>query len=175
MKKNLYALTLVAGDRPGIVASVSKVFYENNFNIEDSSSTLLKGFFAAIFIVSHEDELSVDEVRAKFSELNGIDFYIKKIVSEPGFVEGDHFIVSVYGADKAGIVHKVSSYLADEKINIIDLQTKVAGKENNPIYIMVLEVVPPKGSDDAWVEQLKKISQEMGTDVNVRQIETYEF
>lgn len=175
MKKNLYALTLVAGDRPGIVASVSKVFFDNEFNIEDSSSTLLKGFFAAIFIVSHSEDMSVEDVKNKFSGIEGMDVYIKKISGEPVQAEGDHYIVSVYGADKAGIVHKVSTYLADNKINIIDLQTKVAGKEKNPIYIMVLEVVPPKGINEEWIDALKDISKEMGTDVNVRMIDTYEF
>ncbi len=177
-QKNLFAVTLIAADRPGIVAAVSKIFYENSFNIEDSSSTLLQGFFSAIFIVSKEG-VTADDVKKIFSGLEktmNIDFNVQAM-SEAGVKPiGEHFIISVYGSDKPGIVNRVAEYLANREINIVDLQTKVAGSEKSPIYLMVLEVIiDPKMLGTGWEDDLKKISREMGTDVNIRQIETYEF
>jgi len=65
----------------------------------------------------------------------------------------------VYGADKAGIVYNVSKFLADKSINIVDLQTKVAGKEGKPIYIMIMEVVAPFSVSSEWIKELKTLSK----------------
>jgi len=56
MDKNYFAITFVAEDRPGIVADVTKILYDNGFNIDDSSSTLLRGIFAMILVVSTKDQ-----------------------------------------------------------------------------------------------------------------------
>ncbi|WP_022850743.1 glycine cleavage system protein R [Limisalsivibrio acetivorans] len=178
-KKNLYSLMLVAGDRPGIVAEVTDVMVKNSFNIEDSSSTLLKGFFAAIFIVSHDEDLPVERVKSMYADMErrmDVSVQVQDINDAPGSPDGDNFIISVYGSDKPGIVNKVAGYLSDKGINIADLQTKVAGKDEAPIYIMVLEVVVPEAvQGEDWTGDLKKISEELGTDIHVRQIETYEL
>ncbi|PLX66805.1 MAG: transcriptional regulator [Denitrovibrio sp.] len=177
--ENLFAVTLIASDRPGIVAGVSKVFYENNFNIEDSSSKLLQGFFSAIFIVNCKDGRSVDDVKQLFVKLEsdmGIEVYVQTMNESVPMQEGEHYVISVYGADKSGIVNSIAEYLSEKKINIMDLQTKVAGSDASPIYIMVLEVIIENDADvKGWEEDLKNISRDLGTDVNIRHIETYEF
>jgi len=177
--KNIFAVTLIAADRPGIVAAVSKVFFENEFNIEDSSSTLLQGFFSAIFIVSKDGVTDPSVVKEMFSDLEenmNVEINVQGMNEAGVKPEGEHYIMSVYGSDKPGIVHKIAEYLSENKINIVDLQTKVAGSENSPIYLMVLEVViEPEMEKSSWEEDIKKISRDLGTDVNIRQIETYEF
>lgn len=179
MKKNYYALTFVSIDKPGIVAEVTKVLLENGFNIEDSSSTLLRGFFSMILIVSHQKIFTEDEISSMFSNsCKKLDLSISiKLIEnmEPIKKYEKTYIVSVYGSDKPGIVYKVAKFLSDKKINIIDLQTKVVGKEDKPLYIMVMEVNVPSNYDESWILSLKSISDELGTDINVRQIETYEF
>lgn len=176
---NLFAVTLIASDRPGIVAGVSKVFFENNFNIEDSSSTMLQGFFSAIFIINCAEGRSAADVKKLFSGFESemdVEVYVQSISEPVPKPEGEHYIISVYGSDKPGIVNKIADYLSERKINIMDLQTKVAGSAESPIYIMVLEVIIEDDADvNGWEDDLKKISRELGTDVNIRHIETYEF
>ncbi len=175
--KKYYALTFVCKDRYGIVADVSKVLYDNGFNLEDSSSTLLRGFFSMILIVSSYKNYTERDISAMFSELEDISVSVRSMNgSGATLVSGNSYIVSVYGSDKPGIVHSVADYLRKKNINIIDLQTKVAGKENKPIYIMVLEILVPEDyKEEDWVPALKEISEKMGTDIHIRQIETYEF
>lgn len=179
MKKKYYALTFVSVDRPGIVAEVTKVLYEKGFNIEDSSSTLLRGFFSMILIVSHETSLSAEDIKNYFSDSckkYDLSISVKPIEDMISPIKYDKtYIISVYGSDKPGIVYKIAKFLSEKRINIVDLQTKVAGKEDRPLYIMVLEVNIPAGMDESWILSLKNISNELGTDINVRQIETYEL
>lgn len=177
--ETLFAVTLIAADRPGIVAGVSKVFYENRFNIEDSSSTLLQGFFSAIFIVKGKEGRSAKDVKKlfeKFEKEMGVEISVQSMTEAGPKPEGEHYVISVYGSDKPGIVNSVAEYLSAKNINIMDLQTKVAGSKESPIYIMVLEViVEDEDAVKGWEDDLKKISRNLGTDVNIRHIETYEF
>ncbi|ADR18117.1 glycine cleavage system protein R [Calditerrivibrio nitroreducens] len=175
MDRRFYALTFVSEDRPGIVSDVTKVLYENGFNIEDSSSTLLRGIFAMILIVSTREDIDEAAIQKLFSPLNYMTISVKRIDRDVPEIEGESYSISVYGADKAGIVYNVSKFLSDRKINIVDLQTKVAGKKDKPIYIMILEVIVPKGVDGGWIDQLKEISRGMGIDISVKSIETFEF
>jgi glycine cleavage system transcriptional repressor len=176
MKKNYYALMFFCEDKPGIVANVSKILFEKGLNIEDSSSTLLRGFFSMILLVSSKDEVDTNNLLNEFNELAGIKTSIKKIEQLSKKNLEDTYIISVYGGDKPGLVYAISNALANKKINIIDLQTKVAGKEGSPVYIMVFEVtVPDNIKNEDWINELTSISKEMGTDINIRHIETYEF
>lgn len=172
---HFYALTFVSADRPGIVADVSRVLFENGFNIADSSSTLLQGHFSMILVVSHDTIKSEQEIKEMFAG-TGLTLNVSTVDDQEMNPAGDHYIISVYGSDKPGIVLSVATELAAMKINIIDLQTKVTGRKDKPVYIMVLEVVIPEGlTEESWAPRLKELSHKNGTDINVRQIETYEF
>jgi glycine cleavage system transcriptional repressor len=173
--KYYYALTFFSEDKPGIVAKISKILFEMGINIEDSSSTLLRGFFSMILLTSTNTEINENELKEKFSALDGITSSVKKVEKLKKKSNEETFVISVYGADKPGLVYNVSNSLAENHVNIIDLQTKVAGKEDSPVYIMVFEVAVPENKSDDWMKELKDISQQMGTDINIRHIETYEF
>jgi predicted amino acid-binding ACT domain protein len=49
-------------------------------------------------------------------------------------------VITVYGADHPGIVHAVSSALAEREVNITGLETRLAGAPDSPLYVMTLEV-----------------------------------
>ena len=55
---NKVILSILGHDRPGIVAAVSKILFEQNCNIENVSQTTLQLEFAGIFIVSLPGDLS---------------------------------------------------------------------------------------------------------------------
>ena len=48
--KEYVFLSIIGRDRPGIVASVSKVLYQNRYNVEALSQTAMLGQFAMILI-----------------------------------------------------------------------------------------------------------------------------
>ena len=47
-----YLLTAAGRDRPGLVAAVSKILFEEGCNLEDSAMTRLQGEFAILLILS---------------------------------------------------------------------------------------------------------------------------
>ena len=170
-----YALTFVSKDRPGIVATVTKVLFEKGFNIADSSSTLLQGVFSMILLVEHPENISEEEIKMYFMVHELIPAVHQIPKEEMGKDDAEHFVLSVYGADKPGIVHSIAQELARLNINIIDLQTQIAGIPPKEAYIMILEVVVPDEIDPAWVQDVKDTAKEIGTDITVRHLDVFEL
>ena len=79
--------------------------------------------------------------------------------------------ISVYGADRAGIVSKVTTVLAEAGLNILDLESDVAGDDEKPIYIMHIE-----GEATESVKALESASQivkeENGIEAELVEIDT---
>lgn len=179
--KNYYALAFICEDKPGIVMEVSRILLSNNFNIEDSSSTLLEGIFSMILIVSSNDILSPLQIKKSFASLVknlGISISVRKINNLQRDNIGDSsntYLISIYGSDKPGIVYNITKVLAQKNINIIDLQTKLTGEKSNPVYVMLLEGLLPFGANEDWKKELYDISKQLGIDVNIRPLDSYEM
>ncbi|MDR2884608.1 MAG: ACT domain-containing protein [Deferribacteraceae bacterium] len=175
--KTSYALTFVSKDRSGIVADVAKVLLDNGFNIADSSSTLLQGVFSMILLVEHEHVYTEGELKSLFDseKLSPSVYIMDTSVKRTDRYDGQ-YVVSVYGADKPGIVHSISSTLANMGINIVDLQTQTTGIPPKEVYIMVLELlVPPAAEENDWISAVKDKAIMIGTDITIRKLETYEL
>ena len=175
MNKYLYALTFVSEDKPGIVARTTHVLFEKGFNIQDSSSTLLQGVFSMILLVEHQEHLLVEEIEAFFPKDLKPSVYLMENKKQNKSGLPEHYVLSVYGADKPGIVHTITEELYKQGINIVDLQTQSTGVPPKDTYIMILEILVPEALGDGWTTPLKEVAKNIGTDVTVRRLETYEL
>ncbi len=178
-----FSVSVVGKDRPGIVAEVSRILFEQGCNIEDSTCTILSGQFAMILVVFHPKADPVSELNPAFDEVRttmGLMVTLhalkeEEVVHEKSFVGAPH-IISVYGADRPGIVYTVTRELARRKVNITDLNTQVAGSKDRPVYVMVLEVDIPEGVDMKELDkEFDRIRKELSVSITVRPIETLEL
>ena len=172
-----YALTAIGRDKPGIVAAVTKALFEHGCNIEDSSMTILEDEFAIILIMSKSgppDALKKD-LRKTEKDL-GLTVTLKKIPKESASRAGQsNYIITLHGADKAGIVYRTAELLASMGVNITDLETKTVGEAGKKVYIMVLEVYAPKGADVTALEwRLEELARSLGVTVKIKPVEAYE-
>lgn len=166
------AVTAVGADRPGIVAAVTGALFEHGGNIEDSRMAILGGHFAMMLIVALPDDSDSGALeRALQAPARALDLVVEvRPVAEtpPEHAEGAPFVVSVYGADRPGIVHQVSRLLADRRVNIGDLATHVVAGDP-PVYVMLLEVTVPPATDQAQLgTDLAALAAELGIDVSIR-------
>ncbi|BCA78882.1 ACT domain-containing protein [Desulfuromonas sp. AOP6] len=176
-----FALTIIGRDRPGIVADVTEVLYRLGCNIADSSCTLLGGQFAMILIVSSPDIDSKQPFLDAFANIeeSGLSVFVR--VLKPGGelspdLRGEICMISVYGSDKPGIVYRVTQELAHRQINITDLNTKLVGSQERPVYVMMLEAMLPEGQDeDTLKEIMAGLKDELQVDINVRSITPVEL
>ncbi len=86
---------------------------------------------------------------------------------------GRSFILSVYGADKPGIVYRVTRLIASYRINITDMNTRVIGPRETPIYVMVLEMeIPAKVKVKTFMARLQKLKKAVNVDITLHPVES---
>ena len=172
-RMKLYALSAIGRDRPGIVAAISRVLLELKGNVEDSQMAILRGHFAVMLIVALPDEVAreqlVKDLDAVRDELGLAAIAVSEVDQVDGGPRASH-VLSVYGADHPGIVHSISSALAERGISITGLETRVAGGEASPIYVMLMEIAVGDGDPGAVETELKRIGQAEGLDVSLREL-----
>lgn len=166
-----YMLTLVGADRPGIVAKVSKALYEGGCNLGEASMARLGGNFAIMLMVQFEGTAhALRDLVAPVSDSLGLHLHVDRIEGELHRHLVPDVRISVFGADRAGIVAQVTGALAEAGLNILDLESDVGGTQEQPIYIMHIE-----GQAREGIEALRsalEIVARAGIDVRIEPIDT---
>ena len=74
-------------------------------------------------------------------------------------------IITVVGSDKVGIIAKVSAYLAEHKINIVDItQTILSG---NFVMMMMTDLDSADVSIDELRKNMEALASTMGVEINI--------
>ena len=168
------ALSVLGKDRPGIVETIARVLYDTGCNIEDSSMTILEGEFAMILIVALPARTSSAVLKKALTiaaDKMGLTCSVReltKIESKKDKPLKNRYVISVYGSDKPGIVYKISSLLARNRVNITDVQTSRSGSGNKAVYVMLLETTfPYKKKADEIRLKLNAIAKALDIKISV--------
>lgn len=166
------AITVIGNDRPGIVAAVTRALFDVGCNLEDISSTILRGHFSMTMISTcpqGTDPSSVEERLASVAEEFNLLATVRRVDETPADFQAPTHMVSVYGADKPGIVYRVTDALARLGVNITDLNSRLIGEPSDPVYALQIEVQAPADSD--LDEVLPPLREELGVDLSVHVID----
>jgi glycine cleavage system transcriptional repressor len=176
-----FALTIIGRDRPGIVSQVTEILFQLGCNIADSSCSILGGQFAMILIISHPEKSSREDFEQAFAPLEETNLSVFLRTLKPGgeqrlALEGELCMISVYGSDKPGIVYQVARELGERAVNITDLNTKLIGSQERPVYVMMLEaVLPPTISLEELETAMDELKGTLKVDISVRSISPVEL
>ena len=114
------AISVIGRDRPGIVASVSRVLYRNHCNIEELSQMAVRGQFAMILIASASSREGLRGLEGDFTALAGnmaLDINLRKIREEElgpyEAGESEPFVITARGEDRPGLVCGITEILAE--------------------------------------------------------------
>jgi glycine cleavage system transcriptional repressor len=165
-----YALLNASGkDRPGIVAAITGVLLEHDCNIEDSQMARLGPDFVCMLVIRMPEGMVSEQLQSRMasvSEKMGLATSVQDLrpeeASDPRSPHPKH-VIHVYGADKKGIVHRISQHLADRSVNVTNLQTEVIHHQV-PLYVMMIEVEIPRFLDAG---QLQDELSEIGRQIEV--------
>ncbi len=175
------AVTAIGTDRPGIVARVTGVLVEHGGNLEDSAMTILGGHFAIMLVVEVPDDQDVAELETVLAaEVAPLDLtvVVRPVAeTEPaGAGPGDRaseagrsWSVSVHGADRPGIVHRVTHLLAEHRANIVDLSTRKVGAGEASAYVLLLAISLAPGTDaEELGRELGQLAVDLDVDLRLR-------
>ena len=178
-----WIVTALGKDRAGLVAGITKVLYELGCNLEDSAMTRLEGEFTIMLIFSSPSRATEAMLRKRFAPVERslhLTIHLKRLTTRESSTphrRGPTYRISVYGADRAGIVYKVSDFLARSGVNITDVHTHrspSSGSRKSPsLYLLLLEVEVPARRSASWLEgRLKRVAKQLRVEVSLRPSET---
>jgi glycine cleavage system transcriptional repressor len=165
-----FALAAIGRDRPGIVAAVSNVLFEQGCNVEDSSMTLLRGNFAMMLVLAAPEGTTAATLQAALGgacEAMALTYAVLDVEDTADVPHPSH-VLTVYGADRPGILYRVSEVLASAGVNITDLNSRLIGVDK-PVYALMLELaVPATLTVDELDRRLAEAAADIGVDVTLR-------
>jgi glycine cleavage system transcriptional repressor len=172
----LVSVSVMGDDRPGIVAGVSKVLFENACNIEALSQTVIMGQFAMIVVVSPLKGSKTEVLQKALEELAremSLEIHVRLLNPEerlgfdPG--EAESFVITVRGQDRPGLVYAITAILAEQGINITRLGAEVVPVGKQLEYIQIYEVDIPKQVDFSLIQRaLREKGAEIGVTVDMQ-------
>ena len=174
MKKR-FVMTAFGKDRPGILAEVSQLIYENGCNLGDSTMTILADEFAMILLLSGREEAELEERLLsdcrRLEREKGISAFIRPVgvVKETPRLETVSYELRVEGLDQAGIVYRISRYLADNRINITNLHSRMQYSPDSgaAIYTMEIQIeVPEEMSENDLDNGLTQVGNALNVDIS---------
>ncbi|HJF65382.1 ACT domain-containing protein [uncultured Slackia sp.] len=84
----------------------------------------------------------------------------------------DKAIITVVGQDTVGIIARVCTYLADHKVNVLDIsQTIIDGFFN---MMMIVDVAAADKDFGAVVEDLEQLGDQIGVRIRCQKSEIFE-
>lgn len=159
------AVSAVGLDRPGIIAGVAERLAAHGANVTDSRMAILRGHFAMTLIVEGAE---ADVLAADLAHLDALEtFSVTEVAEAAANPRSEpNAVVSVHGADHPGILAAVTRVLAEEGVNVCDLQTRLA----QSLYVMVIDVaVPPEAA--GLEARLQAVAAEQDVTITLRPLE----
>lgn len=148
-----FMLALVGRDQAGIVARITQALYRGGANLGEASMLRLGGNFAMMLMVEFDgDARAVEQLIQADAQSLGLTLHVDPIAGQLHQHLQSNRSVSVYGADRAGIVAGVTGALAAAGFHILNLESDVGGSDQKPLYILHIE-----GYCAASVEELRTV------------------
>jgi len=171
---NHYALALIGVDRPGIVAAVAGGLSELGCNLEDVTTSLLRGHFAMVLEFSAPAGAGggAETIRRHLlARTAALDVHLDVwpvAASEP---EGTAtHVLRLHGPDRIGIVAAVADVLAGHGASIRDMSCS-RDDAGAPTYVVVVEVdVPARVDERALEAALRAVADELSLRLTVERI-----
>ena len=151
------------------------ILLEHELNIADSRMSVLGGEFALILLVSGSAN-ALQAVQQQANELEqklSLKLLFKSTTDRHTNTASHTYIVSVDGMDNPGIVHRLSRFLSERKINIEDLQTSSyhAAHTGTPMFAVDMTVeIPADVVNDTIRDKFMELCDEHNLDASFEEV-----
>jgi glycine cleavage system regulatory protein len=170
--KTALVLTVIGPDRPGLVEALAATVAEHGGNWEQSRMARLGGQFAGILRVQLPDA-RVAALRTSLEGLGARGLRVVADVVDQGADSGlgyRPFRLEIVGNDRAGIVRDVSRALAEQHVNVEEIETSCesAAMSGAPLFRAVALLNVPEGvAIDKLRKRLEGIADDLMVDVKL--------
>ncbi len=165
-----FVISIMSRDRVGIIYDVSSAISEMQGDIADLRQSVLRGYFTMILIGSFPADATEDAIRRRLCAINRegvppLEITVRQVddvdPAEDGALLENAYVLTASGRDRIGFVATVSSFCAQNGINILDLSTAV----DDGTYIMILLIDLRSCNVGDVRHELRRFGQETGFSV----------
>lgn len=163
-------LSVVGSDRPGLTQAVAEAVLSAGGNWLESHLSRLAGKYVGSVLV----ELDGSSLPTLYDAVAAVDAAGLQVVIVPAGMDtpqsGNELLLEVVGNDRRGIVHEVTTALADLGVNVEDLSTRLEDSSWSGGRLFRLSgriTVPEAVSVDVVRDALEDISGEIMVDLTV--------
>jgi glycine cleavage system transcriptional repressor len=168
-----FAVALMGKDRPGIVAGVTGALLELHCNLEDLCTSILRGHFAMVLVLTGPAGAERGAVQARLepvAEHLGLDYAVWEAEGSTGSAVATH-VITAYGHDRKGIVHAIAEVLARREVNICDAVSRLGGGPD-ATYVLTLEVgISEVVNERGLAREIEQVAAAFGFTTNLLPIE----
>jgi len=176
MQENRNLIVVAVGpDNVGLVEKISEFIVQRGCNIEDSKMAVFLGEFALILLISGE-ERHLNDIGNSVKELQsetGLHIWVKRpSVKKSGSPVLPYRLVASC-MDHPGIVHRISTTLSKQGVNIESMETQTydAPVSGTPIFKMEAIIsVPARMNVNVLRSLFADIEREENIDIDLRLI-----
>lgn len=164
-------VTAVGLDRPGLASDFTGQVHAAGANLADTRMVNLRGQFALLALVQGTADV-LEDVKKRLTDSGpkiglAIGFHTPapKEGGAAGMREGVPFRLKTYSMDQPGIVHRITSYLREQQINVEELETRLESAPfmGTPVFTMEIVMLVPKAVN---VKKLRQALEELGDTLN---------
>ncbi len=163
-------VTAVGPDRPGIASDFAGHVHAAGANLADTRMVNLRGQFALIALVEGAATALLDVKKRLGEAAPKIGLAIEFSSPTPkdrgsNAREGVPFRLKTYSMDQPGIVHRITSYLREQSVNVEELVARLESAPfmGTPIFTMEILMLVPKNVN---VKALRVALEELGDTLN---------
>jgi len=157
-------LTAISDDRPGLVEQLAQVVSRNSGNWLESSMSQLAGKFAGILRVSVPDD-RVEQLVGELESLSGsLKLVIEQVSGEEQVDASQSLTLSLVGNDRPGIIREISTALANQRVNVEELNTEctIAPMSGETLFNAEASLKVPVDLDlDGLQKELEQIADDL--------------
>ncbi len=159
-------VTAIGPDRPGIASDFTGHVHAAGANLADTRMVNLRGHFALLALVEGAADV-LETVKTRLRESGpklGLTFEFSS-APKAAARKGVPFKLKTYSMDQPGIVHKISSFLHEQGINIEELETHLESAPfmGTPVFTMEIVMLVPSS---ASVKTLRRALEDLGDALN---------
>ena len=141
----MFIITAVGPDTPGMAHALAQELFEAQCNLKDTTMTRLSGQFAMILAVAPPADLTLAALQARLQPLRDSHRLTIDVapapVQSPSAPAAPRHILTAYGPETSGLLARLTQVLAEQRVNVTDVQTRVASA--GMVYVMLLELELP--------------------------------
>lgn len=171
-----YAMALIGVDRPGIVASITGALAALGCNLEDVSTSLLRGHFAMVLEFSAPPGTGLEAIRGELlGRSAALDLHLEvwELPDRAARGAATH-VLTVHGPDRTGILATIAETLAAHGANIREM-TCTREDAGAPTYVVTMEVEVPEAVAAPLAAELRRAAEGLRLHVALEPIEQQVF